>query len=248
MISKLHSLYPLKDLGTLHFFLGIEAKHTTTGALLLSQSKYITNLLSKVNMHNAKPIKTPLAPGSKLQMDVTDSFSDPTLYKSVVGALQYATITRPDIAYAVNKLCQFMHSPLESHWKAKKHVLRYLNDTIDHGLAFYPSQNLFITGYSDSDWACDSSDMRSTSGFCVYLGNNLVSWLVKKQHSVSWSSTEAEFRSLVALVVEIKWIKSLLTELHVIQTKPPLLWCDNQGVITANPVLHSKSKPFELDL
>ena len=102
-------------------------------------------------MHNAKPIKTPLAPGSKLQMDVTDSFSDPTLYKSVVGALQYATITRPDIAYAFNKLCQFMHSPLESHWKATKRVLRYLNGTIDHGLVFYPSQNLFITGYSDSD-------------------------------------------------------------------------------------------------
>ena len=151
VISKLHSLYPFKDLATLRFFLGIEAKHTTTGALLLSQSKYITNLLSKVNMHNAKPIKTPLAPGSKLQMDVTDSFSDPTLYKSVVGALQYATITRPDIAYAFNKLCQFMHSPLESHWKATKRVLRYLNGTIDHGLVFYPSQNLFITGYSDSD-------------------------------------------------------------------------------------------------
>ena len=85
--------------------------------------------------------------------------------------------------------------------------------------------------------------MRSTSGFCVYLGNNLVSWPTKKQHSVSRSSTQAEFRSLAALVAEIKWIKSLLTELHVIQTKPPLLWCDNQGavMITTNPVLHSKS-------
>jgi len=93
VISKLHSLYPLKDLGTLHFFLGIEAKHTTTGALLLSQSKYINDLLSKVNMHNAKPIKTPLAPGSQLHMDGTNSFSDPTLYRYVVGALQYATIT-----------------------------------------------------------------------------------------------------------------------------------------------------------
>jgi len=92
--------------------------------------------------------------------------------------------------------------------------------------------------------------MRSTSGFYVYLGNNLVSWLAKKQQSVSRSSTEAEFRSLAALVAEIKWLKSLLTELHIIQMKPHLLWCDNQGVvmITANPVLHSKSKHFELDL
>ena len=92
--------------------------------------------------------------------------------------------------------------------------------------------------------------MRSTSGFCVYLGNNLVSWLAKKQQSVSRSSTEAEFRSLAALVAEIKWLQSLLTELHIVQAKPPLLWCDNQGavMITANPVLHSKSKHFELDL
>ena len=75
-------------------------------------------------------------------MDGTDSFSDPTLYRSVIGALQYATITRPDIAYAINKLCQFMHSPLESHWKATKRVLRYLNGTIDHDLACYPSHNL----------------------------------------------------------------------------------------------------------
>ena len=249
VISKLHSLYPLKDLDTLHFFLGIEAKYTTTGALLLSQSKYITDLLAKVNMHNAKPIKTPLAPGSKLHMDGTNAFSDPTLYRFVVGALQYATITRPDIAYAVNKLCQFMHNPLESYWKVTKRVLRYLNGTVDHGLAFYPSQHLFITGYSDSDWA-DSFDMRFTSGFCVYLGNNLVSWLAKKQQSVSRSSTEVEFRSLAALVAEIKWLQSLLTELHNVQTKPPLLWCDNQGavMITANPVLHSKSKHFELDL
>ncbi|XP_006603141.1 uncharacterized mitochondrial protein AtMg00810-like [Glycine max] len=206
VISKLHSLYPLKDLGTLHFFLGIKANYTIIGALLLSQSKYITGLLAKVNMHNAKPIKTPLAPGSKLHMDGIDAFSDPTLYRSVVGALQYATITRPNISYAVNKLCQFMHSLLESHWKAIKHVLRYLNGTVDHGLTFYPSQHLFITSYSDSDWACDSSNMWSTSGFCVYLGNNLVSWLAKKQQSVSRSSTEAEFRSLAALVAEIKWL------------------------------------------
>ena len=117
MIHHHEACFYINDLCTLHFFLGIEAKHTTIGAFLPSQSKYITNLLSKVNM------QIQLAPGSKLHMDGIDSFSDPTLYRSMVGALQYATITHPDIAYAVNKLCQFMHSPLESHWKATKRVL-----------------------------------------------------------------------------------------------------------------------------
>nr|KYP35873.1 Copia protein [Cajanus cajan] len=143
-----------------------------------------------------------------------------------------------------------MHKPLEFHWKCVKRLLLYLSGTKDQGLLFQKSPSLPITGFADSDWAADRTDMRSTTGYCVYLGKNLVSWMAKKQHTVSRSSTEAEFRSLAATVSEITWIQPLLTELHAKHTEPPLIWCDNLGVVllTTNPVLHSKSKHFELDL
>ncbi|KAL2344392.1 hypothetical protein Fmac_005677 [Flemingia macrophylla] len=174
-ISKLNNLFLLKDLGPLHFFLGIEVHRSKDGVVLLSQSKYIHDILTRVHMSNAKPIKTPLAPGLKLQIDSTEVFEDPTLYRSILGALQYATIPLPDVAFAINKLCQFMHHPLISHWKAVKRVHRYLNGTLDQGLVFHPSPDLNITGLCDSDWACDNSDIRSTSGYSIYLGKNLVS-------------------------------------------------------------------------
>ncbi|XP_029130523.1 uncharacterized protein LOC114916960 [Cajanus cajan] len=150
--------------------------------------------------------------------DSTENFDNPSLYRSVLGALQYATITRPDIAYSINKLCLFMHKPLEFHWKCVKRLLRYLSGTKDQGLHFQKSPSQPITGFADSDWAVDRTDMRSTTGYCVYLGKNLVSWMAKKQHTVSRSSREAEFRSLAATVSKITWIQSLLTERVAHQT------------------------------
>nr|KYP66595.1 hypothetical protein KK1_012892 [Cajanus cajan] len=250
VISALNKIFPLKDLGELHYFLGIEAKSLSDGKLLLSQSKYASDLLHKLNMQDAKSVKTPLAPGCKFQSAGTEVAEDPRLYRSVVGALQYLTITRPDLAFTVNKLCQYMHRPLQSHWKIVKRVLRYINGTRDHGLLFEKSHNLHLIGYCDSDWASDQDDMRSTSGYCLFLGSNMISWMAKKQQVVSRSSTEAEYRSLAALVAETQWLKSLLTELRLKVTTPPLVWCDNLGAVmlTTNPVMHSKTKHFELDL
>ncbi|XP_020211534.1 uncharacterized protein LOC109810748 [Cajanus cajan] len=151
---------------------------------------------------DAKPVKTPLATGCKFQSKGTEATEDPSLYRSVVGALQYLTITRPDLAFTVHKLCQYMHRPLQSHWKIVKRVLRYINGTRDHGLLFEKSNNLHIICYCDSDWAFDQDGMRSASGYCLFLGSNVISWMAKKQQVVSRSSTEAEYRSLAALVAE----------------------------------------------
>ena len=125
------------------------------------------------------------------------------MYRSIVGALQYVTITRPEISFAVNKVCQFMHNPLEVHWQAAKRILRYLAGTMHFGLHFTKSKALSITAFCDADWGFDLDDRKSTSGYCVFLGNNLVSWSSKKQHTVSRSSTEAEFRSLAEVVAEV---------------------------------------------
>ena len=236
-------------MGPLHYFLGIEVQNTPQGGLILSQSKYIQDLLIKANMADCKSLPTPMTANLKLSSSDGAPFSDPSLYRSVVGSLQYVTITRPELAYPVNKVCQFMQSPLDSHWKAVKRILRYLSGTRFFGLHLKQPTSLALTGYSDSDWGSDPDDRKSTAGYCVYLGQNLISWSSKKQHSVSRSSTEAEYRGLASLVAELLWIRSILSEIQV-AVPTPLVYCDNVGAVllAANPVLHSRSKHFELDL
>ncbi|XP_016900879.1 uncharacterized mitochondrial protein AtMg00810-like [Cucumis melo] len=106
-----------------------------------------------------------------------EPFHDVHLYRSVVGALQYATLTHPEISYSVNKACQFMHTPKHTHWQLVKRILRYLKGVLYHGLWFRKSDNMSLFGFADADWASDPDDRKSTSGFCVYFGNNLVSWV-----------------------------------------------------------------------
>ncbi|KAL5772668.1 hypothetical protein ACOSQ2_012592 [Xanthoceras sorbifolium] len=107
-----------------------------------------------------------------------------------------------------------------------------------------------LTGLSNADWATNADDRKSTTGFCVFLGLNLITWCAKKQHTISRSSTEAEYRSLAALVAEITWLQSFLRELHVTQSRPPTVWCDNLSTIalSSNSVLHARTKHIELDL
>uniref|UniRef100_A0A803PUZ8 Uncharacterized protein n=1 Tax=Cannabis sativa TaxID=3483 RepID=A0A803PUZ8_CANSA len=134
--------------------------------------------------------------------------ADPHQYRSNVGAIQYAVITRPKVSYAVNKVSQFMHNPPESHLKVVKKILKYLKGTLDHGLHLKPCSSLTLTCFCDADWASDPDDRRSTSCFCVCLGSNLVSWSSKKRKIVSRSSTEIEYCSLANATTEIIWLQS----------------------------------------
>lgn len=201
--------------------------------------------------HTASLVSTPMVAGSKLSKTDTGEFNDPFLYRSTVGALQYATITRPDISFAVNKVCQFMSKPLDSHWVVVKRILRYLKGTISYGLHLKPTLTapVSLTAYSDADWGSDTDDRRSTSGACVFLGNNLVSWWAKKQAVVSRSSTAAEYRAVALATTEPLWLQSLLTELGIPYTTPTVLF-DNLSTISLahNPVLHACTKHMELDL
>ncbi|XP_043700193.1 uncharacterized mitochondrial protein AtMg00810-like [Telopea speciosissima] len=130
-------------------------------------------------MEAAKPMPTPCST-TNLTKNNGDLFPDPTLYRSIVGALHYLTLTRPDIAYSVNKVCQFMHSPTTEHWAAVKCLLRYIKDTLDHGIHLRVSQSILLNVYTDADWVGCPDDRRSTSGFCIYLGDNVISWSSKK--------------------------------------------------------------------
>jgi len=249
LINLLHLNFALKDLGPLHYFLGIEVSRLSDGSMHLCQSKYIRDILHKAKMLEANPQSTPMVSSLRLIKEGSSSVSDAPLYRSIVGALQYLTITRPEIAYSVNRVCQFMHDPREHHLKAVKRILRYLAGTTTHGLILRPARDFNIRGFSDSDWGTDLDDRKSTTGYCIYIGSNLVSWTSNKQKVVSKSSTEAEYRSVAAALTDIIWIKSLLTELRV-SSSVPHLYTDNHGAVllAANPVKHSSSKHFELDL
>jgi histone deacetylase 1/2 len=251
--ALLHDLgldFALKDLGELHYFLGIEVKKVHDG-IILSQEKYANDLLHRVNMQICKTVDTPLSVSEKLSLTDGEMLSgdDSTNYRNIVGALQYITLTRPDIAFSVNKVCQFLHAPMTVHWTTVKRILRYLRGTISLGLRLSKSSSTVVSAFSDVDWAGCPDDRRSTGGFAVYVRSNLVSWNAKKQATVSRSSTEAEYKSLANATAEVMWVQTLLDELGVSQSKAAVLWCDNIGAtyLSANPVFHARTKHIEVD-
>jgi histone deacetylase 1/2 len=251
--ALLHDLgmdFALKDLGDLHYFLGIEVQRVSDG-IILSQEKYANELLSRVNMQLCKTVDTPLSVSDKLSLHDGEALSgdDSTRYRSIVGALQYITLTRPDISFAVNKVCQFLHAPTTVHWTAVKRILRYVRGTVSFGLRLSRSTSTLVSAFSDADWAGCPDDRRSTGGFAVFLGSNLISWSARKQATVSRSSTEAEYKSLANATAEVIWVQTLLAELRVPHPRAAVLWCDNIGAtyLSANPVFHARTKHIEVD-
>ncbi|KAL4565709.1 hypothetical protein LXL04_029812 [Taraxacum kok-saghyz] len=246
-INHLHRHFALKDLGALHFFLGIHIQRNPTG-LVMSQEHYIHSILERTKMADAKPISTPADTSCRLVLD-GDPFSDHKLYRQVIGSLQYATITRPDITYAVNRVCQYMHSPTTLHWQAVKRILRYLKETVSECLHFKASNPTRLVAFSDAGWISDKDDSRSQYGYAIFHGSNLISWTSRKQKVVARSSTEAEYRSLAYTAAELIWIQQLLTDLHAPLIHSPHILCDNIGAIfmTKNPVIRTRSKHIALD-
>ncbi|GKA27936.1 ribonuclease H-like domain-containing protein [Tanacetum coccineum] len=204
IIRSLHQEFAMTDLGSLNYFLGISVSRDSSG-LFLSQKKYAVEILNRAHMVNCNPSRTPIDTESKLGSD-GDPVSDPTLYRSLAGSLQYLTFTRPDISYAVQQVCLYMHDPREPHFSALKRILRYVRGTLDYGLQLFSSSTTDLVAYSDADWAGCPTTRRSTFGYCVFLGNNLLSWSSKRQSTLSRSNSEAEYRG-VANAVRTKQIE-----------------------------------------
>lgn len=247
-ITTLASRFSLKDLGNLSYFLGLEASRTPAG-LRLTQHRYVSDLLHRTKMENAKPALTPMCSSQILTASLGTPLADPTMFRATVGSLQYLGLTRPDIAFAVNRLSQYMHKPTDAHWDAVKRVLRYLAGTVTHGIFFSASTPLTLHAYSDADWAGNKDDYTSTGAYIVYIGKQHISWASRKQKSVSRSSTEAEYRSVADTAAELKWILSIATELGIPLSGIPTIYCDNIGAtqLCANPVFHSRMKHVALD-
>ncbi|GKA93732.1 ribonuclease H-like domain-containing protein, partial [Tanacetum coccineum] len=199
IFATLHAEFSMTDLGPLNYFLGISMTRNTSG-MFLSQQKYASELLERAGMLTCNPCRTPVDTDSKLSTN-GDPVSDPTLYHSLAGALQYLTFTRPDISYAVQQA------------------------------------------------GCPTT-RRSTSGYCVFLGNNLLSWSSKRQVTLSHSSAEPEYQGVANAVAETCWLCNLLRELHTPLSTATLVYCDNVSVVylSSNPVQHQRTKHIEIDI
>jgi hypothetical protein len=249
ILSHLSCEFAMKDLGPISYFLGISVtRHSCR--LFLSQHKYAEKIIERSFMSSCKPVSTLVDTKAKLSGLSGNPYHNPSEYRSLVGALQYLTFTRPNIAYAIQQVCLFMHDPRTQHMTALKQIIRYIKGTIHHGLHLSPSLVDTLISYTDADWGGCPDTRRSTSGYCVYLGNNLVSWSAKRQSTLSRSSAEAEYRGVANVVAESCWLRNLLLELQCPIIKATLVYCDNVSdvYLSGNPIQHQRTKHIEMDI
>jgi len=248
-VKQLQDAFKVKDMGPVHHFLGIGVRRTSTG-FFLSQTQYVEDLLERAGMANCKSVATPADTKGKASATDRILIDDATSYRSLAGALQYLTITRPDIAYVVQQVCLHMHAPRDVHLTMLKRILWYVKGTAHLGIQLHVISSPSITAYSDADWASCPDTRRSTLGFCVFLGSSLISWSSKRQTTVSRSSAEAEYRAIANVVSECSWLRQLLGELLCKVPMATVAFCDNISSVymSKNPVHHRRTKHIELDI
>ncbi|RVX06418.1 Retrovirus-related Pol polyprotein from transposon RE1 [Vitis vinifera] len=219
--THLSESFHMKDLGSLTYFLGLEVHHSPSG-ISLNQHKYASDLVATAGLQGATSVDTPMELNVKLRKEEGDLLADPSLYRKLVGSLVYLTITRPDISFAVQQVSQFLQTPRHLHLAAVRRIIRYVQGTSTRGLFFPAGNSTRLAAYSDADWAGCADTRRSITGWCVFLGDALISWKSKKQDRVSKSSTESEYRAMSLACSEIIWLR-------------------------ANPVYHERTKHIEVD-
>lgn len=250
--EHLKKKFKINDLGKVTNILGIKVeREEDTGEIRLNQRKYIEETLKKFGMEDCKTASTPLIPNETFQntstvMETTASIP----YRELIGALIYiSNATRPDIAFAANTLSQFNGNPSNYHWRAAKHVLRYLKGTVDYAIK-YSAINSKMEMYVDSDWAADENGRRSRTGFVAILAGGPISWESKKQRSVALSTMEAEYMALSEATKEVIYLRGLLSHMNLnsLVFSQTVIHCDNQSAIqlSKNDVYHRKSKHIDI--
>lgn len=258
--SAFMSRFQMKDLGQCKLILGMRVtRDRVTGTLHVDNQVHIEKMLSTFRMDECKPAVTPasidkLSPTTKEEEGQVDK----RLYQSMVGALNYLVqASRPDISNAVNNVCRFASNPALQHFKAVKRIMRYLAGTPSLGLLYSGGDRtidshraLTVNTFTDADWGGDIGDRKSTSGYLVCINNCTVSWATKKQQTVALSTAEAEYMAISAVVQEIIWIRSLITEMlgAAAISKQSIIYCDNQAAasISRDDVHHARTKHIDI--
>lgn len=265
--DELAKHFKLRDLGPTSFLLGVQIQRDRPKrTLTLSQSQYVVDLLDRFGFSDVAPVSTPMDPGLRLTKDMCPKTPSEAAamrdkpYAQLVGALLYLAIaTRPDISYTVGVLARYCANPGQSHWKAAKHLCRYLRGTVGMKLCYAPTKgselftaytkgsDLFTT-YTDADHGGDPDGRRSTSGMIVTMGTGAISWASKLQSIVTLSTTEAEYVAAVQAGQEILWLRNLLSEFGYTFDKPSTLFIDNQSAlqVARNPEHHGRMKHLDL--
>jgi hypothetical protein len=202
---------------------------------MIDQQAYTEGIITRFNMHNLKPRRTPLSEGIHLEKGASNfkaEASQQTFYQQMIGSLIYLMIgTQPDIAWSTSRLSQYMQEPMNKHVKAAKHVFRYLQQTTHHKIRYQGAGHSGLIGYLDADWDENRDNQRSTTGFVFLIADGAVTWTSHMQKTVARSSTEAKYMALSEACSEIAWLTSLQREIDYSPTAPTPLISDNQGEI-----------------
>jgi Reverse transcriptase (RNA-dependent DNA polymerase)/gag-polypeptide of LTR copia-type/GAG-pre-integrase domain/Integrase core domain len=254
--QELSTLFTMKDLGEAHYVLGIEIERKRDiRTIHISQTQYIKTIVARYGLADSKPSKTPLNPSillTKADSPTTAAEIEEMKripYQSAVGAISFAMQgTRPDIAFAVNKLSQYSSNPGPNHWMALKTLIRYLSGTQNYKLTYNAKGDSTLFGYCDSDYASCVDSRRSVTGYVFFLCGGAISWQSRKQPTVASSSVEAEYMACAHATKEAIWWRTLLSNLGKKIPNATTIYTDSQGAIALakNPTHHPKTKHIDV--
>ena len=253
--SDIQKFWEITDNGPTSWFLGFQIKRDRKAKTIsINQCAYIEGMVEKFRLTSAKPVLTPMEPGAQFSIDQCPSTINKTarmqgvLYSEAIGSVLWPVMmSRPDAAYAVGVLSQYIQNPGPAHWEGVKWVINYLGSTKNLWLTFGGQKETIVEDYCDADWA-GQKHRHSISGFSFHYGVGAVSWSLKKQHVIALSSTEAEYIAQTHAAKEAMWMRSFISEIKGGADKSLTIWCDNQGAIALakDNKYHARTKHIDL--